>query len=135
MMKLLLKSSLFILLFVSISSYGIEKDKWLHFGVSTAGSFSISLVTYAFTGNESKLFAATIGGTAMFLIGFSKEIMDLKYNMQLDRGDIAANLVGVLTGTTLFLLVAPDKKLPLVLPQLIPTQNGTAFGLLARISL
>lgn len=97
---------------------GIGGDKYLHFGVSAALTGGFYLTMTALTGRdvEGRL-PILIGSSVMaFSFGLAKEVMDMGdapkgSNRQLDGGDLAANVAGIVTtATAIYFLDIHGKK-------------------------
>ncbi|WP_199438431.1 hypothetical protein [Vibrio owensii] len=82
----------FLCLLVSVqANAAVSKDKYLHFGVSSA----VSVMAYEYTGHGSGAFAACM------LVGVSKEVYDHIDYGRFDVADVAADGFGCAAGIAL----------------------------------
>lgn len=84
-------------------AFGVEQDKVLHFSVSallSAGSIKLFEVTN--TAREVSGSQRVMASALTLAAGLAKEINDAQaYRHRFDRGDMTANLLGVITGNIL----------------------------------
>lgn len=85
---------------------GMGADKVVHFGGSAALTTGLYLTMTAFTGREHELRMPSLISACLFgaAYGVALEVMDANGG-RLDRGDLAANALGIVTAGALIYLL------------------------------